>query len=254
MQIFLDIGNTFVKIARLHNGKLEGGPRVLSIDFFKNPIKYLDNYYSRDSKLYIASVAKESSNLVLFEKLAEGGFNYENIKVRQEFNGFKTLYNPVTLGVDRWLACLAAHRTYQQDVVVIDAGTAITLDIVTSNGIHLGGYIIPGIASLGQTIKLSTGLCFDNSILKTVDSIPTNTNDALVLGNWAMISGFFRKIEETIISNNLCISSDKLSWILTGGDYEKVSEHLRPPFYVNKQLVLEGALIVSGKLTEQYDS
>ena len=254
MQIFLDIGNTFVKIARLHNGKLEGVPRVPSIDFVKNPIKYLDNYYSSDSKLYIASVAKESSNLVLFEKLAEGGFNYENIKVRKEFNGFKTLYNPVTLGVDRWLACLAAHRTYQQDVVVIDAGTAITLDIVTSNGIHLGGYIIPGIASLGQTIKLSTGLCFDNSILKTVNLIPTNTNDALVSGNWAMISGFFRKIEETIISNNLCISSDKLSWILTGGDYEKVGEHLRPPFYVNKQLVLEGALIVSGQLTERHDS
>ena len=254
MQIFLDIGNTFVKIARLHNGKLEGVPRVPSIDFVKNPIKYLDNYYSSDSKLYIASVAKESSNLVLFEKLAEGGFNYENIKVRKEFNGFKTLYNPVTLGVDRWLACLAAHRTYQQDVVVIDAGTAITLDIVTSNGIHLGGYIIPGIASLGQTIKLSTGLCFDNSTLKTANSIPTNTNDVLVLGNWVMISGFFRKIEETIISNNLCISSDKLSWILTGGDYEKVGEHLRPPFYVNKQLVLEGALIVSGQLTERHDS
>jgi len=254
MQIFLDIGNTFAKIARLHNGKLEGGLRVPSIDFVKNPIKYLDNYYSSDSKLYIASVAKESSNLILFEKLTEEGFIYENIKVRQEFNGFKTLYNPVTLGVDRWLACLAAHRTYQQDVLVIDAGTAITIDIVTSNGIHLGGYIIPGMASLGQTIRLSTGLCFDNSTLKTANSIPTNTNDALVLGNWAMISGFFRKIEETIISNNLSISSDKLSWILTGGDYEKVGEHLRPPFCVNKQLVLEGALIVSRELTEQHHS
>ena len=81
MQVFLDIGNTFVKIARLHNGKLEGVLRVPSIDFVKNPIKYLDNYYSGDSKLYIASVAKESSNLILFEKLTEGGFIYENIKV-----------------------------------------------------------------------------------------------------------------------------------------------------------------------------
>ena len=69
-----------------------------------------------------------------------------------------------------------------------------------------------------------------------------------------MISGFFRKIEETIISNNLSISSDKLSWILTGGDYKKVGEHLRPPFCVNKQLVLEGALIVSRELTEQHHS
>ena len=111
----------------------------------------------------------------------------------------KLFYNPVTLGVDRWLACLAAHRTYQQDVLVIDAGTAITIDIVTSNGIHLGGYIIPGMASLGQTISLSTGLCFDNSTLKTANSIPTNTNDALVLGNWAMISDFFEKLRRLLL-------------------------------------------------------
>lgn len=254
MQVFLDIGNTFVKIARLYNGALEAGTSVPSSDFVKNPIKYLDDYYLSDSKLYIASVLKESINSILFEKLTERGFIYENIKVRREFNGFKTLYNTGTLGVDRWLACLAAHCTYQQDVVVIDAGTAITVDIVTSNGIHLGGYIIPGIASLGHAIKSSTGLCADNSILKMVNSIPTNTNDALVLGNLALISGFFQRIEETIISDKLFKLSDNFSWVLTGGDCEKVGEYLQSPFCVNKQLVLKGALIVSGKLTELHDS
>ncbi len=254
MQIFLDIGNTFVKIARLYKGALEGGPKVPSNDFVKNPIKYLDDYCSSDSKLYISSVVKEPINSILFEKLAERGFIYENIKVRKEFSGFKTLYNPETLGVDRWLACLAAHRIYQQDVVVVDAGTAITVDIVTGNGTHLGGYIIPGIVSLGQTMKSSTGLCFGDSTLKMANSIPTNTNDALVLGNSAMISGFFRRIEETIIRDKSNTLSDNLSWILTGGDYERVGEHLRPPFCVNKQLVLNGALIVSGKLTKLHDN
>lgn len=50
------------------------------------------------------------------------------------------------LGVDRWLAMLAAHTAAPgSGHLVVDAGTAITLDIVASGGQHLGGYIVPGL-------------------------------------------------------------------------------------------------------------
>ena len=250
MQIFLDIGNTFVKMARLCNGALEDGFRAPSEDFLKNPIKHLNNYYSTGSKIYIASVFKESFNSRLVEKLTGKGFICTIIKVRREFNGFKTLYNPEALGVDRWLACLAAYWTYRQDVVVIDAGTAITVDFVTNDGLHLGGYIVSGIAGLGQIIKSSTGLYFERSSVNLSDSIPTNTNDALILGGWMMISGFFSKIEEIIAKDKIYQSlGNELKWVLTGGDHEKVGTFLRPPFLVNTQLVLDGALIVSKNST-----
>ena len=254
MQIFLDIGNTFVKIARLYNEALEDGPRVPSSDFIQNPIKYFDNYQSTDSNIYIASVFNESINSSLVDKLEGKGFICTIIEVHQEFNGFKTLYNPESLGVDRWLACLAAYRIYRQGVVVIDAGTAITIDFVTSNGLHLGGYIVSGITGLSQTIKSSTGLNFDHSTANLSDSIPTNTNDALTLGGWMMVSGFFKKIEETIARNEVFqSSSNELVWVLTGGDHEKVRNFLRPPSLLNTQLVLEGAVIVSKDLTEPHD-
>ncbi len=254
MKIFLDIGNSFVKIARLQNGALAGDLKAPSAEFIKNPLKYLDNYYLTDSKVYIASVLKESLNFSLVEKLTSKGFICTIIKVREEFNGFKTLYNSETLGVDRWLACLAAYRIYKQDIVVIDAGTAITVDFVTSNGLHLGGYIVSGIASLGQTIMSSTGLHFEHSTVNSSDSIPTNTNDALTLGGWMMISGFFSKIEETIIRDKIYQPlSNELKWVITGGDHEKVVNLLRPPLLVNTRLVLEGAFIVSKNLTENQD-
>ena len=100
MKIFLDIGNSFVKIARLQNGALAGDLKAPSAEFIKNPLKYLDNYYLTDSKVYIASVLKESLNFSLVEKLTSKGFICTIIKVREEFNGFKTLYNSETLGVD----------------------------------------------------------------------------------------------------------------------------------------------------------
>ena len=111
-----------------------------------------------------------------------------------------------------------------------------------------------GITGLSQTIKSSTGLNFDHSTANLSDSIPTNTNDALTLGGWMMVSGFFKKIEETIARNEVFqSSSNELVWVLTGGDHEKVRNFLRFPSLLNTQLVLEGAVIVSKDLTEPHD-
>lgn len=53
---------------------------------------------------------------------------------------------PSALGVDRWLAMLAAHARCEGVAAVVDLGTAITLDAVGDDGRHLGGYIVPGLA------------------------------------------------------------------------------------------------------------
>jgi type III pantothenate kinase len=78
----------------------------------------------------------------------------------------ETLYTPVQamgmtnsyadhtrMGIDRWLAMLAAWYPNQTDVVVVDAGSALTLDVVAANGQHQGGLIIPG-ANLSERVLL----------------------------------------------------------------------------------------------------
>ena len=57
------------------------------------------------------------------------------------------------MGIDRWLAMLAAWYPNQTDVVVVDAGSALTLDVVAANGDHQGGVIIPG-ANLSERALL----------------------------------------------------------------------------------------------------
>ena len=57
------------------------------------------------------------------------------------------------LGLDRWLAIIAAYGMCQGPCLIIDLGTAVTVDLVACGGVHLGGYIAPGIALLrGQLV------------------------------------------------------------------------------------------------------
>jgi type III pantothenate kinase len=60
------------------------------------------------------------------------------------------------MGVDRWLAMLGARERERGKLCVIDAGSALTIDIVSAAGQHEGGYIIPGAALMERALLLDT--------------------------------------------------------------------------------------------------
>jgi type III pantothenate kinase len=65
--------------------------------------------------------------------------------------------HPERMGVDRWLAMLAAYQRVQGRCCVIDAGSALTIDLVASDGQHEGGYIIPGAQLMEAALLQRTG-------------------------------------------------------------------------------------------------
>ncbi|MCH9663722.1 MAG: type III pantothenate kinase [Gammaproteobacteria bacterium] len=73
--------------------------------------------------------------------------------------------HPADLGVDRWCALVAAHHQYPGlNLIVVDAGSAVTVDLVSAHSVHLGGYIIPGLASLAGDCAGLTGMDIPVSI------------------------------------------------------------------------------------------
>lgn len=64
--------------------------------------------------------------------------------------------NPELLGVDRWLALIAAYKLRDEAVIVVDVGTALKVDAVDDAGRHLGGYIIPGPALMESALLQGT--------------------------------------------------------------------------------------------------
>lgn len=101
--------------------------------------------------------------------------------------GVRNAYaDPGQMGVDRWLAILAAWHRFQRAVCVLDIGTAATVDVVAADGRHVGGLIAPGLAlsqavlqartagiqsaghEAGATLGQSTAACVANGCLLSV--------------------------------------------------------------------------------------
>lgn len=61
-----------------------------------------------------------------------------------------------SLGLDRWMALVAAYREVGGAAMVIDLGTAMTIDFVTATGAHLGGYITPGLGLMKAELERRT--------------------------------------------------------------------------------------------------
>lgn len=64
---------------------------------------------------------------------------------------------PERMGVDRWLAMVAARARCRERFCVVDAGSALTIDLVAADGRHEGGYIIPGTALMARSLLADTG-------------------------------------------------------------------------------------------------
>lgn len=114
------------------------------------------------------------------------------------------------LGVDRIAACKAI-----KDGVIVDAGSAITIDVMQQD-IHLGGYILPGIAQYKKVLGLIPILDCEMNLGVSVDTFPQNTRDAVSFG---MLKSILLMIENTSKSKKI---------YFTGGDGKFLSR-----FFVN---------------------
>lgn len=124
-------------------------------------------------------------------------------------NGYR---DPVQLGVDRWLAMIAAHREARgRACVLVDSGTALTVDIIRADGRHLGGYIAPGLAAMRQALAASAeALRLDADIPRS--AAPGASTRECVGG--ALIAMGRGVIERALAS----VEDDRPLCYITGGD------------------------------------
>ena len=108
-----------------------------------------------------------------------------------------------TMGIDRIVACEAIS-----DGVIIDAGSAITVDVV-KNGVFSGGFIYPGVVAMRDTYtNISSALDYEFNYNLNLDIIPKNSQDAISYG-------YLKLLYNEVISHQLGIT-------LTGGDAKKL--------------------------------
>ncbi len=98
------------------------------------------------------------------------------------------------LGMDRWLAVLGAYGLSHGACLVLDLGTAITSDLVTADGQHLGGYICPGVPLMRNQLRTHTRrIRYDDDLVEAARQQLTpgrSTVEAVERGSLLMLQGF----------------------------------------------------------------
>tara|TARA_B100001971_G_scaffold36039_1_gene31095 strand:- start:125 stop:817 length:693 start_codon:yes stop_codon:yes gene_type:complete len=139
---------------------------------------------------------------------------------------------PSELGVDRFLAMLGAIENYPSaNLLVIDLGSALTIDIVNDDGAHKGGLIMPGLMALRKSFtKFST-----ENMSQSLTGLQNNTKDAWLSGTETML---IVTIKEQIKDFQSQYSNGVV--LLTGGDITKLSNELPQSLNYFENLVLDG--------------
>ncbi len=152
----LDMGNSGAKWRLLRDGEVAARGKYLPADWASR--QALLNCAARLDQIWIASVAGPAAEAELAELLL-GRWRVQPWFARTQAST-GTLRNsysdPALMGADRWLAMLAAWERYQRRLCVVDAGSALTIDLVDDEGRHEGGFIIPGAFLMERALLLDT--------------------------------------------------------------------------------------------------
>ena len=242
MILCIDAGNSRVKWRLSDNGQQLAQGAQLTSEVADE--KYID--FSDIKSLHevrIASVAGEKIVEQLQQQLRQQfSVPVKLAAVSATLGELSCAYeDPQTLGVDRWLAIAAAHQQYQEPLMVIDAGSAITIDIVGPSGQHVGGYIAPG-------LRLMHDALWDNT--SEVRVVGSGTEELWLPGKntqQAVNKGCLLSAVSTIES---LAAQFPVRIVITGGDAKILMQAISLSTDYHSNLVLDGLLLNDIKLID----
>jgi len=210
--IYLDIGNSNSKWK--YKGKY----------FSKNTNEFNIWDLPKAQRVWVSNVShhsfKDSKNEFVF------------VESKSTYKSLKNAYlNPKSLGTDRWLAMISSYEmTHDMGFILIDIGTAITIDVVDNFGHHHGGLIFPGLAKIQQTFEKFP---FKNNV--DINGIGQSTEDAWSIGGLALLINTINQKMDNLTSR---FPDSKI--YATGGGFHDLEKYLDFHYEYHKNLVLDG--------------
>jgi len=178
--------------------------------------------------------------------LGQWGIHSNFVDSRDIQHGIKNGYlDPGQLGVDRWLAMVAARYLIpDRPLLVIDAGTAITIDYIDITGLFQGGMIVPGFMTIMESLSQKAGLPAVNPDIKGLEHFTLQNQDT----RSSIVNGALHtavaSIEKAIARYRKEVGK-KLVVVITGGDGPLINHFSKFRIKELPALVLIGLYIVS---------
>lgn len=198
LYLIFDVGNTRLKWAAVESTKqpsdqqkklwdYSGSINTLSLQSAEHRAELAD-YISKtlpkpDVIAFSCVAGKEVINQLqsLFPQWQD--IQWKQLGGDSTFDGIRTLYqDPSKLGSDRWSAIIGARSLSKTNALIINAGTATTIDLLGSNGVHYGGWILPGLSLMHQSLEANTAQ-LPLAVRDTSEQgFGTSTNEAIIGG------------------------------------------------------------------------
>ncbi len=240
MLLVIDIGNTRTKWALAgDDGNLSKLEVCMNADIAASNLR---TAAQKADRALIANVAGEPIAQQLAQLLAP--LQPEFIVVSKQACGVVNSSYP-SLGVDRWAALIAVRHSIKQVVLVVNAGTAITMDSLDSRGVFLGGTNMPGLYLL-QTSLVNNTAQLNLAEGKVVD-FPANTQDAILSGCLNAAAGAIHLMLKRLEKHSGWLP--KL--VISGGDAHKIAPALNlnaKQVIIIENLVLQGLVLLTKEI------
>lgn len=235
MDLFIDVGNTKIKWCLTSTGGIEKNGSIFNTELIDLSINSEDI-----ETVFISSVNSENLEKQIVEKIKPLCPHIYFAKVNKQF--LETNYSD-ELGVDRWLGVLALTEKTKKNAIIIDSGTALTIDLLlieNDSFLHKGGLILPGFHLFNQSLMQNSAAIR----LKNKDiTIDINNSDMALLHGFLMsVSG---AVEKFIMHHHL--NFNEIDIYLTGGDaniiFDSLEEQLQLKYHRIENAVIEGLKI-----------
>lgn len=212
MILLIDIGNTRTKYVQVNNDKLTETVQLSNEGLTQG---YFSQNFSDASQIILANVAKGELTQNIETWCSVNSIDFLQVHSEKHKAGLTSAYQePTSLGIDRWLALLGAINLYpKQNILIIDAGTATTVDLVDATGQHQGGWILAGIQALFNSIISHSTLVHAEQKFDANIVFGLNTTDNVNNACWAATLGM---IEQGIYQAEQTGQIDRI--LLTGGN------------------------------------
>lgn len=232
MNLIIDVGNSFVKLA-VFEGPMLKHKEVVELNLVLEGIHILKKKYTSIKKAIISSVGKlNKTDVKAISKSFDVMILNSNVKLP-----FKNLYTtPNTLGVDRIaVVCASVEQFSNNNVLIIDAGTCVTYDFVTEKNEYMGGAISPGLRMRYKSLNNLTANLPLLELEMPKSIIGNSTNASIHSG---VMHGILKEIDGVIDEYHRKYLD--LTVILTGGDANFLSKQLKSSIFANSNFLLEG--------------
>jgi type III pantothenate kinase len=198
----------------------------------------------RPSRVIGVNVAGEPARVRVEGQLARWRLPVEWLTASAAAAGVFNNYTiPAQLGADRWASLVAARRRtiasemFPSSCVVVNAGTAVTIDALDAEGVFRGGIILPGLRLMLRALSENT------AALKVAPGsfadFPISTPDALYSGAVQAVCGAIEQMRAKLREDS------DVKCFLAGGFAREIAPHLAGPVEVVDNLVLEGVLVLA---------